>query len=80
LKNALFVTSSANIQPTDHISTGVEYSLNYNNNSGQRYHRVTTSLVYGLIGIENALANPKSAILIVSSGIVRRTLAGFRSL
>lgn len=34
--------SSANIQPTDHMSIGVEYSLQHNSNSGARYHNVTT--------------------------------------
>ena len=50
------------MQPADQASTGVEYSFDPSNNSGALYHNVTTSFVYGLIGIPNALASPKSAI------------------
>jgi hypothetical protein len=62
-KRARFVTISAKIQPADHISTGVEYSLAPRRSSGALYQRVTTSFVYGLIGIPKARARPKSAIL-----------------
>ena len=61
--SALFDITSAKIQPTDQRSTGVEYSVAPSSSSGARYQRVTTSLVYGLMGIPNALARPKSAIL-----------------
>lgn len=60
-----FVIISTNMHPILQISTGVEYSIDPSNISGARYHKVTTSWVYGLIGIEKVLAKPKSAILIV---------------
>ena len=50
------------MQPIDHISIGVEYSDDPKRSSGARYHKVTTSEVYGLIGIVYILDNPKSAI------------------
>ena len=51
------------MQPKDQISIGVEYSKEPKRISGARYQRVTTSCVYGLIGMENVRPNPKSAIL-----------------
>ena len=54
------------MHPTDHISTGVEYSKEPNKISGALYQSVTTSWVYGLIGIEKVLAKPKSAIFTYS--------------
>ena len=39
--NGLFKHNSANIQPIDHISIGVEYSIHPNNISGALYHNVT---------------------------------------
>lgn len=41
---------SAMIQPTDHTSTALPYSLIFSSNSGARYHRVTTFLVRGRSG------------------------------
>ena len=49
------------MQPTLHISTGVEYFLDPSKTSGARYHKVTTSCVYDRTGIPKALARPKSA-------------------
>lgn len=48
--------------PTDQMSMGVEYSMEPRRISGARYHKVATSCVYGLFGIENGLASPKSII------------------
>ena len=68
------------MHPIDHISTGVEYSFIPNNNSGALYHKVKTSFVYGLIGIEKALAKPKSATLTISPFFAVRIFCGFKSL
>lgn len=62
LNNALFYTNSAKIQPTAHVSTPKEYCFCPSNTSGALYQRVSISWVRVLIGIPNALANPKSAI------------------
>lgn len=50
----------ANIHPTLHTSTGVEYFLDPINTSGARYQSVTTSWVYDRTGIPKARASPKS--------------------
>jgi hypothetical protein len=57
--------------PRDHMSTAGPYRVSPNNNSGARYHRVTTILVYSFArwgGISGSfvhdLARPKSAIMI----------------
>lgn len=65
LKSVFLVTNSAKMHPNDQMSIGVEYSKDPNRISGALYHRVTTSCVYGLIGIEKVLARPKSAIFTV---------------
>lgn len=39
---AVIERNSANIHPTDHISIGIEYSLQHSNSSGARYQSVTT--------------------------------------
>lgn len=65
LKKGYFVTISTKIQPIDQISIGVEYSSDPKRTSGALYHNVTTYAVYGLIGMENILAKPKSPILAV---------------
>jgi len=73
------------MHPADHMSIGVEYSIDPKSISGALYHRVTTSCVYGLIGIENILASPKSQIFKLSvdyapvMGFINR-FWGFRSL
>ena len=51
------------MQPTDQMSTAIEYSVAPKRSSGALYQIVTTSCVYGLIGMEKALASPKSASL-----------------
>lgn len=43
------------------MSMGVEYSVDPSRTSGGRYHRVTTSFEYVLVGTDLALARPKSA-------------------
>lgn len=58
--SGLIDKNSANIQPTDHISIGVEYSLQHSNSSGARYHSVTTTDVYGFNGDPYSRAKPKS--------------------
>lgn len=73
------LTISAKIQPTDHISIELEYFCEPSNTSGGRYHKVTTSWVYPLTGIPEALASPKSAILRMLSLEMRR-FWGLRSL
>lgn len=54
-------TLPANMQPADHISIEVVYSLAPNNTSGGRYHNVTTSAEQHFTGIPKARAKPKSA-------------------
>jgi hypothetical protein len=52
------------VHPMDHISILNEYLSLPNNNSGARYHKVTTIGVKSLQGgYDNVLANPKSANL-----------------
>ncbi len=63
MNKGFLVNISIKIHPTDHISIGVQYSEEPNKISGALYHKVTTSWVKGLIGIEKVLDNPKSAIL-----------------
>lgn len=41
-----------------HMSMGVEYSVDPSRTSGGRYHSVTTSLEYVLVGTDLALARP----------------------
>jgi hypothetical protein len=54
------------MHPTDQISiTGNDQDIP-KSSSGARYNKVTTLGEYGLGIIEKLLANPKSAILIVS--------------
>lgn len=48
-------------QKTHHISICVEYSVEPKSTSGGRYHSVTTSLLYVLVGTDLARAKPKSA-------------------
>jgi hypothetical protein len=79
LNRVFLVTNSANIQPRDQISIGVEYSNDPNKISGALYQRVTTSWVYGLIGIEKVRASPKSAIFTVPLFNIK-ILAVFKSL
>lgn len=67
------------MQPMDHISIGVEYSLAPNKISGARYHKVTTSWVYVFTGRPNALAKPKSANLTFPSVSISK-FYGFKSL
>lgn len=67
------------MQPTDHISIELEYFWDPSKTSGGRYHNVTTSCVYPLTGIPEALARPKSAILRMLSFEIRR-FCGLRSL
>lgn len=43
---------------THHMSMGVEYSVEPSRTSGGRYHRVTTSLEYVLVGTDLARARP----------------------
>lgn len=52
------------MHPADHISTPKEYYFYPIKISGALYQRVSTSWVKVLIGTPNALARPKSAILI----------------
>lgn len=64
VKSAFLCAISAIMQPTDQMSTGVEYCFCPSKISGALYHSVTTSWVYVLTGRPNALASPKSASLI----------------
>lgn len=45
-------------RPTHHMSICVEYSEEPSSTSGGRYHSVTTSLEYVLVGTDLALARP----------------------
>jgi len=67
------------MQPTDQISTGNEYAFYPSKISGALYHKVSTSCVKVLIGIPNALANPKSANFKVPALSIKR-FYGFKSL
>lgn len=51
--------SSCGVKPTHHMSICVEYSEEPSKTSGGRYHSVTTSLEYVLVGTDLALASPK---------------------
>ena len=55
------------MHPTDQISIELEYFCDPNKTSGGLYHKVTTSCVYPLTGIPEALARPKSAIFNILS-------------
>ena len=70
---------SAKMQPILHTSTEVLYRLAPNNNSGARYHKVTTSKVYGPLGIADNRAKPKSANLTCSPSPDINKLCGFKS-
>lgn len=72
------MTIYANIHPTDQISIELEYFWDPNRTSGGLYHRVTTSWVYPLTGIPEALASPKSAIFNILSFEISK-LWGFKS-
>ncbi len=61
MNKGLLWAISAKMHPVDHRSTPREYCFWPNRISGQRYHRVTTSCVYVLMGRPKARANPKSA-------------------
>lgn len=61
-KSGFMLHISAKMQPTDQISMLFEYFWEPRRTSGGLYHRVTTSWVNPLVGIPDALANPKSAI------------------
>lgn len=50
--------SSRGEKPTHHMSICVEYSEEPSKTSGGRYHSVTTSLEYVLVGTDLALASP----------------------
>ena len=63
LNKGLSLQSSKKMHPIDQMSTAIEYSVAPKRSSGALYQIVTTSCVYGRIGIENALAKPKSANL-----------------
>lgn len=49
------------MQPAAHMSTDVVCVRAWSNNSGARYHKVTTRGVIGRTGRPNHRANPKSA-------------------
>lgn len=66
------------MQPIAQTSIGVEYSGASSKSSGAQYHNVTTCLVYGHIGIEYALASPKSPIFTFPSESIK-IFYGFRS-
>src|ERR1700736_654141 len=79
---------SANTQPTPHISTDGPYRRSPSNNSGGRYQRVSTQLVYSRRGLSvgwllrggaasYVLARPKSAIFILPWLLSRRFAAFF---
>lgn len=78
------VISYPKIQPTDHISTALEYLVEPNNISGARYHLVATySVKTGStpfsLGQLMERASPKSATFMWHSEL-RRRLLGLRSL
>lgn len=60
------------------ISMAHEYLLAPRRISGALYHKVTTSCVYTLTGIPNALPSPKSATLINPDLSINK-FCGFRS-
>lgn len=57
-----FSYNSYSIHPIAQVSTPKEYYLYPRSTSGALYHKVSISCVKVQIGIENALAKPKSAI------------------
>ncbi|KAJ0566576.1 hypothetical protein HanIR_Chr06g0275211 [Helianthus annuus] len=65
------------MQPTDQISIAAVYSEQLSNNSGARYHLVTTYSVMKSVS-DVVLASPKSQIL-RSQFAFRSKLLGFRS-
>jgi hypothetical protein len=67
-----------NNYPTPHISIAVVYRRSPKNNSGGRYHLVTTQLVYSFPSSSSPLASPKSAICNMPSLLINR-LAAFIS-
>ena len=73
------VSSSAKMQPRDHMSTSKEYDLVPSRSSGARYHNVTTSWVrFGGGGEDVKRAMPKSASL-TSPRLFKRMLDVLRS-
>ncbi len=60
-KSGLPEAISKKMQPTPHMSMGVEYSVEPRRTSGGRYHSVTTSCEYVFVGTDLARARPKSA-------------------
>ena len=68
-----------NTLETDHMSMEALYSVDPNSTSGGRYHRVTTSFEYVLVGTDFALASPKSASFSSPLWLISR-FWGFRSL
>jgi hypothetical protein len=70
---------SAKIQPILQTSTDVLYRLAPSNNSGARYHNVTTSNVYGPLGIADRRAKPKSASFTCCPSADINKLCGFKS-
>lgn len=74
-----FSYSSYKIHPIAQVSTPREYCLYPRRISGALYHRVSISWVRVLIGIENALAKPKSAIFKVPVKESINKFWGFKS-
>ena len=72
------VSISTKIQPTPHISSDPEYSVDPNKTSGGLYHNVTTSCEYVCDGTDFALAKPKSASFNSPISLMRR-FCGFTS-
>ena len=68
------------MQPIAQVSTPNEYYHYPNKTSGALYHKVSISCVKVLIGIENAQANPKSAIFIRPLFESIKRFYGFKSL
>ena len=59
-KRGFINNNSPKIHPQDQTSIAVEYSLIPSNNSGARYHNVTTTAVYACNGDPYSRASPKS--------------------
>ncbi|KYN13785.1 hypothetical protein ALC57_13858 [Trachymyrmex cornetzi] len=67
------------MQPTPHMSSEVEYSVEPKRTSGGLYHKVTTSCEYVCDGTDLALASPKSANLSSPISLINK-FCGFTSL
>ena len=63
--------------PTDQASTAAEYRLAPRRSSGARYHKVTTSYVYGPLGRPDRRARPKSASLTLRPSALIRSCMNF---